>query len=352
MGTLMPGTDRMCPVHRRYPVRVGEDVGELRRAVATLAASLPGLPAGDAELVATELATNILRHAGGGYVLCQPVPGGIELIAVDRGPGLATAHGPRRPHRGLGVGLAGVRARTSTFDHYSSPRGTVVLARLRPTGTRGATVAGWWRWGGVNVPLGGTGNSGDAWAVTTADDGRLAAVMVDGLGHGDDAAAAAHAAITAFHQHSPTAPEGGRLTDVVLRAHEAMRGTRGGVFGLCLVDPHHGRTDYTGIGNITGRVLTGSVNEHLLSPFGTLGTQLAPPTPRQTTHPWAAGATLVLCTDGIDTRWDPAIYPGLARHDPAVVAATLYREHARETDDAAVLVIQDTRDQASAGGDR
>ena len=48
--------------HRRQPIRAQEDVGELRRLVARTAADVPAIRPGEAALVATELATNIVKH--------------------------------------------------------------------------------------------------------------------------------------------------------------------------------------------------------------------------------------------------------------------------------------------------
>jgi len=73
-------------------------VGALRRAVARIAAAQPGLRAGEAEPVATEPGTNLLRHAHpGGYVLVRTAGDGIELLSVD--------HGPGRPGASPGLGL-------------------------------------------------------------------------------------------------------------------------------------------------------------------------------------------------------------------------------------------------------
>jgi anti-sigma regulatory factor (Ser/Thr protein kinase) len=343
--------ERSTP-HRLYPVRVFEDVGVLRRAVATHARWLPAMPVGDSELVATELATNILRHTDGGYVLVRLVAEGIELIAVDHGSGQGS--GPSSwPGPGLGVGLATVRRRASTFDMYTGAKGTVVFARLAPAAPSSARDAGRWRWGAVDVPRGGSGDSGDAWAVAAGT--RLTAVLVDGLGHGPEAAAAANAAIAAFTPPAQAEPSSTHLTDLTRQAHEAMRGTRGGVFGTCIIDPDRDELTFAGVGNITGRVLAGTRSSHLVGQHGTLGIHLAPPTPKQSTHPWAEGATVIMTTDGIDGRWDPAAYPRLLRHHPTVVAATIHRDHTRDRDDAAVLVLQDMhgrelREHPSVGG--
>jgi anti-sigma regulatory factor (Ser/Thr protein kinase) len=328
--------------HHRICVRGGEDVGAARRAVARMAARLPASRAGEAELAVTELATNLVRHAtAGGYLLCRPAGGGIELLAVDSGPGIPPGRiSVTRPQAavpprgaGLGVGLSAVRRLSAVFDCYSGPAGTIILARLHGSAPgRNADFS----WGGVNVPLGGAGESGDGWAV--AADGRLAALVVDGLGHGPEAAAAAQAAISVFGPR----PEVG-LERFLQRAHEAMLGTRGGVLGICAIDPAAGELTYAGVGNITGRLLRGPESQGLVSHDGTIGTQLALPRARSWAYRWSRNAAVILASDGIGRHWDISAYPGLLSHDPAVVAAVLHRDHARGADDATVVVVRDAR---------
>ncbi|MEO3764049.1 SpoIIE family protein phosphatase [Streptomyces sp. B8F3] len=334
--------------HLRFPVGTEEDVGALRRAVARLAAGRPGLRAGEAELAVTELGTNLLRHAHpGGYVLFRPAGGGIELISVDHGPGIppermppppygpparAPAPGPRpsRAGGGLGAGLPAVRRLARDFDCYSTRAGTVVLARLdrtpRPVPSR-------WRYGGVNVPYAGESESGDGWAVRPGD-GRLDAVVVDGLGHGPAAAVATRAALAEFERQLVTDPAA-----YLDRAHEAMRATRGGVLGVCRIDADRGALAFAGIGNVSGRVLHRGGSRPLLGRPGTLGTRPAPPSPHVERAPWEPGATLVLASDGIRSGWDLTAHRGLLRHAPALVAAVLHRDHGRPADDATVLIV-------------
>ncbi|MFG3294846.1 SpoIIE family protein phosphatase [Streptomyces sp. NPDC048179] len=327
--------------HRRCAIGPEEDVGALRRTVARLAAGQAGLRPGVAELVATELGTNLVRHARpGGYVLVRRAGDGIELISVDHGPGMpagalapaAIPAAPPAPGRGLSAGLNVVRRHSAEFDCYSSRRGTVVYARL---GSVAPQTADRWRFGAVNVPLGGDGESGDAWAVVPG--GRLAAMVVDGLGHGPAAAVAAAVAVGAFMECPVADP-----ASLVRSAHEAMRGTRGGVLGTCLIDPERGELVYTAVGNITGRVLTAGSGTHLLDRPGTLGTQLPLPTVRPQHCAWKPGSTLVLASDGIRSGWHLDEHPRLLEHHPAVVAAVLHRDHGRSTDDATVLVVRDS----------
>jgi hypothetical protein len=57
-------------------------------------------------------------------------------------------------------------------------------------------------------------------------------------------------------------------------------------------------------------------------------------------YPWAPGSTLVLHSDGLQTRWALSKYAGLARRHPAVVAGVLFRDFRRGRDDATVVVIE------------
>jgi anti-sigma regulatory factor (Ser/Thr protein kinase) len=133
--------------HQLIGVRAQEDVGAARRAVTRMAAALPGNRAGEAELAATELATNLVRHTtSGGYLLLRPVGGAIELLAVDRGPGMPPGSLPaavRQPAAsrggGLGIGLPAVRRLSAVFDCYSGSGGTIVLARLHGAAPRFTT---------------------------------------------------------------------------------------------------------------------------------------------------------------------------------------------------------------------
>lgn len=340
------------PAHRLFRIAAEEDVGVLRRAVVAQDAGASVLKPGDAQLVATELATNILRHAGSGQVLTRQLDeGGVELIAVDHGPGLSDsardllrdgfAAQPRLAGGGLGVGLAAVRRRADVFDYYSDRDGTVILAQL---GVGQRTPAAW-RLGGVNVPLAGQGPSGDAFAVAVGPGG-LTVLMVDGIGHGPEAAEAARAAVWEFERtgtagafDDPARPAEGVMAELVTETNRALRGTRGAVIGLCRIDPGAGKAVFAGVGNIVGRIEGPSGSARFLSHAGTLGTAIQTPRFRAEVHPWRSSATLLMASDGIDTRWDLAERPALLRRHPAVIAAVLHRDHARARDDAAVLVV-------------
>jgi hypothetical protein len=53
----------------------------------------------------------------------------------------------------------------------------------------------------------------------------------------------------------------------------------------------------------------------------------------------ASDAVLVMYTDGIRANWSPAKYPGLFQRHPALIAAVLFRDCWRQSDDAFIVVI-------------
>ena len=75
-----------------------------------------------------------------------------------------------------------------------------------------------------------------------------------------------------------------------------------------------------------------------ISTNGTLGARLGQI--RVWTHPWAAGATCVLASDGVSATWEMDAYPGLLNRSPQLLAGVLMRDYGRDSDDATVLVIR------------
>jgi serine/threonine-protein kinase RsbT len=88
--------------------------------------------------VASELVRNILKYAGSGELIVRQVQSGarrgLELVAVDRGPGIADVDRAMQDHVStsgtLGLGLPGVK-RMMDEMHVDSAigKGTTVTAR-------------------------------------------------------------------------------------------------------------------------------------------------------------------------------------------------------------------------------
>src|SRR2546421_11870666 len=84
--------------------------------------------------------------------------------------------------------------------------------------------------GGVATgALRGQAESGDLHLVKPVGSGVLVAV-VDGLGHGAEAASAAQAAVAALERHATESP-----VPLIERCHRALQGTRGVVMSVAVL---------------------------------------------------------------------------------------------------------------------
>lgn len=325
--------------HAAFPMEDPSRVGEARRHAAALAAEcgLGEVDAGRLAIVVTELATNLLRHAKGGqlWLSARRERREVEVIAVDEGPGIADIE--RSLDDGFstrgtpGTGLGAVRRLSQHFDlHSSVPGGTIVVARVRPEEVpdpQGAICVG-----AVALAAPGERVCGDGWAF--ALEGDLAALMVvDGLGHGPDAAEAAAVGLEAFGAAPLAAPR-----DVLARTHEALRRTRGAAVMVLQADVGAGEVRTAGAGNVVGRLVSGVSDRSILTQHGTAGVTIR--TPEEARTPWPEHAMLVACSDGIETRWKPEVLAPVLGRDPTLAAALLVRDHSRGRDDATVAVLR------------
>jgi anti-sigma regulatory factor (Ser/Thr protein kinase) len=317
------------------------DVGSVRRAVGGYAERLrpDATFAAVAAQTATELATNLLRHASpGGWILARPLPpAGVEILAVDRGPGIrdvvAAVEGRAPAPMGLGCGLAAVRRASSYFDLHTDPdRGTVVLAVVEADQASHSRVPGPPRpWAGVSIGI--DEACGDGWAVAE-EAGALTVAVVDGLGHGVHASIATDAAIAALADY-PADFDG-----YLAHANATMRQTRGAAVALCRLDPDRAELRCLSIGNIGARLLHSGRQTGIVSFNGTVGMRAALPATKIMQYPWPAAATLVMWTDGLASYIDLAAEADLLTHDPAVAAAAMHRDYGRGRDDATVVVAR------------
>ncbi|MFJ5775332.1 SpoIIE family protein phosphatase [Streptomyces sp. NPDC093094] len=313
-----------------------------------------------AALVATELATNLLKHAGGGRVLLEavappaPLPAGeragatrtpgdeqgrvMQILAVDHGPGMADVTAALRDgystKDSLGAGLGTCLRTADDFRLHSTPgRGTVALARI---GAAAAAATAPARAGGINIPFAGAEFSGDAWTWVRSGD-RLTLMLADGLGHGEQAAHASSTAVTEVRRcaHLPPA-------ELLRRLDEALRRTRGAAVAVAQLDTAAGRLAFAGVGNIGARLLRDGAWRPLLSHPGIVGSHLPARLPVQEEE-WNGDSALVLHSDGLPGRWSPDPALPAASLDPAVVAAVIVRDASSPArpvrDDTAVVVL-------------
>jgi hypothetical protein len=184
------------------------------------------------------------------------------------------------------------------------------------------------------VALGDAHVSGDRFCVIPAPAGTLVAV-IDGLGHGSEAAEASAKACEVL-----TGASGQSLPDVLERCHVALRGTRGAVIALALFPPSSTDMQWLAVGNVEGLLLHGSRagagRDTIVQRPGIVGHGL----PRLMTSTLSVGVgdTLVFATDGVERGFAQALSSGDAR--TADGAAALLRRFATGNDDALLLLAR------------
>jgi anti-sigma regulatory factor (Ser/Thr protein kinase) len=294
--------------------------------------------AGKVSLVVTEAATNLVKHGGGGEILVGPAAeaGGVSVLALDRGPGMANLAACLRDGFSTsgtaGTGLGAISRLATRFDIHSVPgAGTALMATVAPD--RRAATTDLFESGGLSVPAPEETVSGDAWATAPVADG-IKIIVVDGLGHGPLAHDAAQAAVEAFRS-TIARP----LPEAMETVHAALKSTRGAAVALASIDVRRRIVTFIGIGNIMGGVLGDGPTRNMVSHGGIAGHGTVRIQPF--TYPWPERGLLVMCSDGITTQWSLDAYPGVRQRDPALIAGIVYRDHARGRDDATVVVVRE-----------
>jgi hypothetical protein len=189
-------------------------------------------------------------------------------------------------------------------------------------------------WGVAASALAGESQSGDQYLVRDRPDGALVAV-VDGLGHGAEAARVAERSLEILSGHKMDT-----LLSMVRRCHEALEGTRGVVMSLARFSVLDQAIVWMGVGNVEGVLLrNGSAESHaresLLLRGGVVGGRL-PPLMAHLLPVWP-GDTLILATDGIRPDFEQSCRGG---GGPQQIADRILANHGRGDDDALVLVAR------------
>lgn len=323
------------------PIEDSSQVFQARQNAVQLARSLDfdEHRTGKVAIVATELATNLLKHAGSGRLSASRAeergPPCVEILAIDKGPGIGDVQQSMTDGYSTagtaGTGLGAVRRLSDRFEIYSRfGQGTVLMARLagqalprhRPGLEVGAAVAAF---PGETV-------CGDAWAFLDRRDGALL-LVADGLGHGPDAATAAQEAVAVLLRAGTAS-----AAAVAEAIHRVLGKTRGAAIGIAEINSAAGHVKFVGIGNISGCLIADGAHRSMVSHNGTAG--LTARRIAEFLYPFSSPPIVVLHSDGVSAKWDLDRYPGLASQHPSVIAGVIYRDFNRGRDDAAVAVAK------------
>jgi anti-sigma regulatory factor (Ser/Thr protein kinase) len=297
---------------------------------------------GEIDIIVAEMVTNLVKHAGGGDLLVKLIEEegiqGLEIIAIDNGVGMTdvtrmVADGVSTKNT-LGQGLGAMKRLADIFQVYSlKDWGTAILCRIfeepLPKFRKQAKV----EIRTVMIPKAGETECGDGFSAIVTDD-AVKLFLGDGLGHGPEAAKAVLTAIEVFTQCNETVP-----SEIIRRMNEAVKKTRGLVGTVAVYSISERKWRLCGVGNIATRI-----NSHLSSRSynaynGIIGLNV-PNTLMNQEVAYEEGQHIILCSDGIKSRWETYKYPAILRYDASLFAASLLKDFARHTDDMSVAVCK------------
>jgi len=189
-------------------------------------------------------------------------------------------------------------------------------------------------WSVAARPIAGESISGDLHVVKPFGH-RVLVAAIDGIGHGKEAAVAAHAAAEILGGY-----EGESIISLIRQCHKALMPTRGAVLTVAKMNSEENTMTWLGLGNVQGWLLRADPGatqrrESVLMRGGLVGYLL--PALQVSVTPVAAGDLLILATDGIQTTFADEIN---LNETPQRIASKILSEHSKGNDDALVLVAR------------
>src|SRR5882762_11850816 len=182
--------------------------------------------------------------------------------------------------------------------------------------------------------FGGERASGDQHLIQPSRQGLLIAV-VDGLGHGSEAAQAARTAVITLKHHA-----GESVLSLVKRCQAKLVGTRGVAVSIASFNLVDSTMTWLGVGNVEGVLVRSTTSrgpdkEFLLLGRGVVGGQL--PNLQAFVVPVVSGDTLTFATDGVTSDFHDEIN---TCEPPQKIADRVLSGHGKDSDDALVLVAR------------
>jgi anti-sigma regulatory factor (Ser/Thr protein kinase) len=292
------------------------------------------------DLIVAEITSNLFKHTLGGELLCGVLGQGdqqyIEIISIDQGPGISDL-----PHmlldgvssvNTLGHGLGSIKRMSDFFSIYSQKGwGTILLTRVYKHEYRKEVQAV--KVTSLVVPKPSEIVSGDGCTFKTSER-YFKLFLMDGLGHGPEANKAVLEGFNSFRlcpYHDPA--------EIIRFMHNPLKRTRGGVGMVVVLDMMTRKYEILGVGNISAKLVGNIESKNVMSYNGIIGHNI----PNTMTSHETDGKDckfIILCSDGIKSRWDISKFPMILRYDPSIIAAAIYKDFARKSDDMSVVIIK------------
>ena len=289
------------------------------------------------DIIVAELTSNLSKHASGGELLLhigkKYDKKFVELICLDDGPGISDLGkvllDGYSSTSTLGHGLGSIKRLSDEFDIYSlKDWGTIVLSRLYEEELPYRRKQ--YDFNIINVPKSGEKLSGDGYYFTPLKNG-FKILLADGLGHGPEAHKAVKEACIAFNLCTEEGP-----ADTIRFLHNSIRKTRGMVATVVFYNTHQQQWTVAGVGNVALKWMNWNNNKNHVSYNGIIGHNI-PNTLNEAVVSKEEFSQFIACSDGIRSKWDLSKFPSILRYDGTIIAAAIYKEFSRKTDDTSVM---------------
>ncbi len=293
-------------------------------------------------LVAAELASNNVKHAGGrGVVQVWQQPGSVlDILSFDYGPGIdnlaqAEQDGYSSANT-FGKGLGAIRRLSDESYVYTQSQtpgratrwsGTIFLARFNLSTVKGRRPGH--EIGLFSRSLSDAHHNGDR-IYMQRKNGRVRWLHLDGLGHGQEAQAATSNLAAQVADHDS-------LESMLKGVDRQLVSTRGAVAVACEIDMRSYNLNLLGVGDMHAHVYDQNEMNHVAFAPGILGRE------HRTMTPFQSGlgkrSVVITASDGIRRNFDLGNFTGLFNQHPQLIAYTLGNIMGRVSDDQSICVM-------------
>jgi anti-sigma regulatory factor (Ser/Thr protein kinase) len=302
------------------------------------------MEAGKIDIIVSEITSNLIKHADRGELLYKIESIGekdsiFEIISIDNGPGIADTARMLRDGVSttstLGQGLGAINRLSTVAQLYSIPGwGTILYSKVKTNEEQKFSAKSFeLEVKGVCVNKPKETTCGDGYRIKR-NESETIIFFGDGLGHGERAKEAVDYAGDFFFESNETDP-----VELLRQMHDKVRKTRGLVATIAVCSRSTNEWKICGVGNILTRMYTGLQYKNYMSYNGTVGLTI-PNSMKASVFAVEKNQHLIMCSDGIQTRWDLGKYGSIFKYDSTILAAAIYKDFTRGNDDASVLIAK------------
>ncbi len=187
------------------------------------------------------------------------------------------------------------------------------------------------KFGSASRPVHGSKYNGDMYLIKEFNNKVLISV-IDGLGHGEAAAVASSKCVKCIEEHYDLG-----LEEIFKYCDIELRKTNGAVMGMLYIDFERSILSFAGVGNISAFVI-GSKPVHFISRDGIVGYNM--PRIKENKHPYNAGDTILMHSDGISSKVGRSPASILLKKDVREAADEIMKLFGKDEDDATVIVAR------------